>query len=206
MLTYKKPSIRHISNTKASTLAFCVTVIFLVSGCAQSEIPKSPGTAVQSQPQCSVPCSAELTANSFSAPTASALPPYSSRLLLADINEVYTLSNAELNREISRLSNSTEPHARIKLALLLSRTHQAADTQRALNLLTSVIAQSQGSANSWYLWAQLLYPVLEDQHKLLLQLSQQSHNLRENNRLIEELNRKIDALRAIETSLNTRAP
>lgn len=137
-------------------------------------------------------------------PPTSATEPYLNKLLLADINRIYALQNSALTDEIAQLSGHTDEPSRIKLALVLSRTHQVADSQRALDILKDIFNQASDSNNAWYLWAQLLYPLIEEQHKLNSQLAQQNRSLRDNARQIEDLTQKLNALRAIEESLSTR--
>lgn len=137
------------------------------------------------------------------APSSSTLA-YLNDLLLKEMQALYAIPAKELPQEIANLERQNNAHAKLKLALLLTRTQQATNTQRALTLLEEIQAQTQDINNAWYVWAQLLYPIIAEQHTLNVRLAQQGRILRENTKQIEELKQKLSDLRAIEQSLRTR--
>lgn len=178
----------------------CATLVCTVTGCASSgePAPNNAGSITRCQVQ-HVP-----TLVCPSAPQPGTPESYFNQLLMSDVERIYGLPSDQLAVEIVRLSNAQDTASRIKLALMLSRTHQVADSQRALALLKEITLQSDTSDVSWSLWAQLLYPVIEEQHRTNQQLAQQAKTLRDNTRQIGDLTQKLNALRALEEDLSTR--
>lgn len=125
--------------------------------------------------------------------------------LVAFSDRLHTLGAPELAQEISRLSGSTDSLSRLKLALALGQVHQAADTTRAISILQRVTTDlSDPEAAHWGPIAHLFFVRFLEQRKLEEQLDRQGQQMREDARRIDGLNHKINALRAIERSLNTR--
>lgn len=119
-------------------------------------------------------------------------------------HSIYRLSGSEIHKEIARLGQKKDPTSQLQLALLLARTHSPADSQKALNLLTSIITQDETLQTPQATLARLFYPLVEEQHKTNTQLAQQNRTLKENGQEINALRDKLNALRAIEDSLSTR--
>lgn len=138
----------------------------------------------------------------------------SNRRLLAAHERLRELGTADLAREIARLAQATDPEARVELALALAYSRSNGDLARALALLEPIArpaaaaseaaAQPAEAAAPWAPFARFLHSRLSEQRRLEEQLERQGQQLREQQRRLEQLGAQIDALRAIERSLNTR--
>jgi hypothetical protein len=127
------------------------------------------------------------------------------KFLLAYAERLRTLKPAELATEIAALGEpGPQPMAQMQLALALMHSHQPVDTARALGLFQRVVAQEQPGALPYKPLARLLAAQLLDQRKLEESVERQSQQLREQQRRIEQLTERLEAMRAIERSLNTR--
>lgn len=94
----------------------------------------------------------------------------------------------------------------MRLALALMHTHQPVDTARALGLLQRVVNQSAPDSAPLKPLARLLAARLQDLRRLEDTVERQGQQLRESQRRIEQLNERLEAMRAIERSLTTRPP
>lgn len=113
----------------------------------------------------------------------------------------------ELGKEISRLSATEEMAAEktLVLAIALSHTRQAVDTARALGLVQRVLANNAtDEAQALQPLARLVEARLLQQRRLEDQLEKQSQQLRDTQRRNDQLNERLEAVRAIERSLTTR--
>lgn len=125
------------------------------------------------------------------------------KFLLAYAERLRTLSPGELTTEIAALGEpGRQPMAQMQLALALAHTHQAADTARALGLLQRVAATNNPAALAYQPLARLLAGRLLDQRRLEEALERQTQQSREQQRRIEQLTDRLEAMRAIERSLN----
>ena len=98
------------------------------------------------------------------------------------------------------------PLRQMQLALALMQFPQAVDTARALGLLQRVVSSALPDATPLKPLARLLAQRLLDQRKLEEGLERQSQQLRENQRRIDQLSDRLEAMRTIERSLTTRPP
>ena len=103
-------------------------------------------------------------------------------------------------------SPTTAPAATLELALALSQTRNPADTGRALALLDPIAKSPSPEQQPWQGLARLLQMRLGEQRRLEEQLDRQGKELRESQRNVQQLNEKLEALKAIERSLNNRVP
>ncbi len=137
------------------------------------------------------------------------------RLLLAYQERLAQLgppgpSNAQLLApELQRLGDgSASPQAAMELALLLGGTRTPGDLQRALALLEAV--QRNPEAAPWHGLARLLATRYAEQRRSEEQAERLAQQLRdaqrESQRRLDQLNEKLEALKAIERSLNSRPP
>lgn len=101
---------------------------------------------------------------------------------------------------------SIAPLRQMQLALALMQLPQAVDTARALGLLQRVVSSALPDATPLKPLARLLAQRLLEQRKLEEGLERQSQQLRENQRRIDQLSDRLEAMRAIERSLTTRPP
>jgi hypothetical protein len=98
------------------------------------------------------------------------------------------------------------PLRQMQLALALMHSPQAVDTARALGLVQRVVGSTDAEATPLKPLARLLAHQLMEQRRLEDGLERQSQQLREHQRRIDQLNERLEAMRAIERSLTTRPP
>lgn len=98
------------------------------------------------------------------------------------------------------------PEQSVELAWLLSLMRT--DTARALELLQGVLQRTDPEARAWQRPAWLLKSLLSEQRRLEEQLDRLNTQLRDhqrdNQRRIDQLQEKLEALKSIERSLNQR--
>ncbi len=120
-----------------------------------------------------------------------------------------SLGAQALAPELQRLGDgSASPQAAVELALLLGATRTPGDLQRALGLLEGV--QRNPDAAPWHGLARLLATRYTEQRRSEEQAERLAQQLRdaqrESQRRLDQLNEKLEALKAIERSLNSRPP
>ncbi len=126
--------------------------------------------------------------------------------VLAYADRVRLLGPAELATEITSLGDGGDiPHLQLQLALALVQTHQPVDTARALGLVQRVVASTQPQAAALQPLARLLAARLMEQRRLEDQYDRQSQQIRDAQRRIDQLNERLEAMRAIERSLTPRS-
>jgi hypothetical protein len=127
--------------------------------------------------------------------------------LLSYADRLQALSPADLAAEIVVQGDPGNVALRqMQLALALMHLRQPADTARALGLVQRVIAHTGPESLPLKPLARLLANRLMDQRKLEDNVERQAQQLRESQRRIEQLNDRLEAMRAIERSLTTRPP
>lgn len=117
-------------------------------------------------------------------------------------DRVRALPAAELGQEIQRLGDT--PFAAlpaVQLALALGKSRTTSNTARAQSLLQRVIADSSPQAQALQPFARVLSAQIADQRRADEQAERQAQQLREAQRRIEQLNDRLEAVRAIERSL-----
>lgn len=134
------------------------------------------------------------------------------RLLLYN-DQLRQLPAAELPGEIARLNAALAaappaqmPAATVELALALAQTRNPADTARALALLDPIARTPSTEQQPWQALTRLLVVRIGEQRRLEELLERQANQLRESQRNVQQLNEKLEALKAIERSLNNRPP
>lgn len=127
-------------------------------------------------------------------------------LVLAQTDRTLRMTSADLSKEIARLSELEESFIEtpLLLAVALAQTRQPVDTARALGLLQRVLGNNGPAAQALHPLARLMESRLLQQRRLEDQLDRQSQQLREAQRRNEQLNERLEAVRAIERSLTTR--
>jgi len=125
-------------------------------------------------------------------------------LLYAD--RVRGMDAAALTREAAGLASGSEMAGTpdLRLALVLVQTRQPADTARALGLVQRTLARPD--AAPLHPLARLLEARLLQQRRLEEQLERTNHQLREVQRRNDLLDKQLEAMRALERSLNKRTP
>lgn len=131
------------------------------------------------------------------------------RQLLAQHERLLKLSAAELGQEVAPREDAKQtPAAATQLALALVLHRSNGDLVRAQGLLDQVLRDPTPEALPWQPLARLLQGRLAEQRRLEEQidrLNQQARDSqRDNQRRLDQLNEKLEALKAIERSLNTR--
>ena len=190
--------------------ATAIAVPLLLAGCATSTTPRPasskvpPPPVVQNLPAPVVPVEAEPTAPAtqpainFIAATSG---PVAAALAYGD--KVRTLGPPELAAEISRLGEPGEvPLTQVQLALALAQTRQGADLGRAQGLLQRVAANQSPEAQQLAPLARLLSARYGEQRRVEDERDKQAQQLKDSQRRIDQLNDRLEALRAIERSFS----
>ncbi|HET8744451.1 MAG TPA: hypothetical protein VFM98_02525, partial [Ramlibacter sp.] len=115
---------------------------------------------------------------------------------------VRALPAAELAQEVQRLGDNTySPLRGIQLALALAQTRTAANTARAQAILQRVQADPGSEPQGLQSFARWLAAQLAEQRRNEEAAERQAQQLRDAQRRIDQLNERLEALRAIERSL-----
>jgi len=191
--------------------AAAIAVAWLLAGCAASstvprpapsEVPPPP--VVQNLPVPVVPVEAEPTAPAtqpainFIAATSG---PVAAALAYAD--KVRSMGPPEVTAEISRLGEPGEvPLTQVQLALVLAQTRQGADLARAQGLLQRVAANQAPEAQQLAPLARTLSARYGEQRRVEDERDKQAQQLKDSQRRIDQLNDRLEALRAIERSFS----
>jgi hypothetical protein len=141
------------------------------------------------------------------------LPEAAAKRFLAYHEQLRTLSNTELAQETTRVnalvqanSAAAAPASVLELALALAQQsrNNPADTARAIALLDPLSRSSLPELAPWQPLARLLMSRLSDQRWLQEQLERQGAQLRDVQRIQQQTYEKLEALKAIERSLNAK--
>jgi TolA-binding protein len=125
--------------------------------------------------------------------------------VLAYADRLRSLPSPELAQEITRLNDSAAaPERQMQLALALLQTRVPADGQRAHGLLQRVAGHDTPEARPLHPLARLLAAQWSEQRRVEEQLERQAQQLRDGQRRIDQLNDRLQALRAMERSLPSR--
>lgn len=122
--------------------------------------------------------------------------------LLAFHERVREMSAGDLAREAARLAETpSQPRAALALAIVLAQTHNPGDLPRALALIEPIARSVHPSAAPWQPFARWLAARYAEQRRLEEQLERQTQLLRDQQRRLDQLGEKLDALKAIERSI-----
>lgn len=122
--------------------------------------------------------------------------------VVAYAERVRTLPSGELAQEVQRLGDTSyAPQRAVQLALALAQSRTAAPVQRAQSLLQRVQADASTEARGLHAFARLLSAQLADQRRADELAERQAQQLRDAQRRIDQLNDRLEAVRAIERSL-----
>ena len=126
--------------------------------------------------------------------------------VLAQADRTLRMPAAELAREIARLGEAEDATVEtpLLLAVALAQTRQPVDTARALGLVQRVMGNTAAAAQPLHPLARLMEARLLQQRRLEDQLERQAQQLRDAQRRNDQLNERLEAVRAIERSLTTR--
>ncbi len=219
------PGARAPSAGPAIRLALCTLWTALaLSGCA---VPPEPAPAPPAAPPAAAPQpvpepdmdkpDADTAAAAPSTPGEAADTPKPERAasvslprqMLQYADRVRALSPPELTAEIARLSDAQAgsgavPENAFRLSLALLQTRQPADTARSLGLLQKLLADGRPAAVVLQPLARFVENRLLQQRRLEDQTDRQGQQIRDMQRRIDQLNERLEAMRAIERSLNAR--
>jgi DNA repair ATPase RecN len=92
----------------------------------------------------------------------------------------------------------------MQLALALTQTRVPSDGVRAQALIQRVLANTREEVRGLHPLAWMLASRYNDQKRLEEQIDKQNQQLRDNQRRIDQLNERLEAVRAIERSLTAR--
>jgi len=132
------------------------------------------------------------------------------RHLLATEDRLSALNTADLGTEAARTIDGPTVEQQMDQALALSMTHNGGDLARAQTLLDLVLHNNAPQADPWRALARLLAYRLGEQKRAEDAAERNAQQLRDaqrdNQRKLDDANSKLEALKAIERSLNTRQP
>ena len=127
------------------------------------------------------------------------------RHVLRHAERIRTLPLPELQQEIVRLNESpVTPKSTLELALALGQTRAPGDLQKAIGLLEGLARSTEPEAAPWQPMARMTLARFVDMRRLEEQIDKQNQQLRDSQRRIDQLNEKLEALKAIERSLAPR--
>ncbi|QCB48231.1 hypothetical protein [Hydrogenophaga sp. PAMC20947] len=98
------------------------------------------------------------------------------------------------------------PKILMQFALALLQTREPVETARALGLLQRVASSTEADASAYTALAHVLIDNLTTIRRLEDNLERTTQQLRESQRRIDALNERLDAMRAIERSMNAPPP
>ena len=164
-----------------------VAVALLAAGCAQQ-----PPRTIVKEVRVEVPVQVPVVA-----PTDNA-----ARIVLNANDRLRQLSPLELGQEVApRDDASLPPGNAVQLALALMFSHNNGETFRAQTLLDQVLRDARPEANEWRPIAQFLADRVAEQRRMEGELEKTKQVRDDLQRRLDEANRKLEALKAIERSL-----
>ena len=179
----------------------------LLAGCAAPRKPAAeavalPHAAVPPPPPPVTPVEAEPVAPATQpGGIFSQLTPGPVGAMLAYADKVRPLGPNELASELARLSDLAEtPTTQMQTAIVLAQTRVPADLVRAQGLLQRVMANPSAEAQPLQPLARTLAARYGEQRRVEDDRERQAQQLRDAQRRIDQLNDRIEALRAIERS------
>jgi hypothetical protein len=125
--------------------------------------------------------------------------------LLTYAERLRVLNPTDLAAEIVVLGDpGNVPLRQMQLGLALMHTHLPADTARSLGLMQRVVGHPGPESLQLKPLARLMAERLTEMRRLEDSTERNLQQLRESQRRIEQLNERLEAMRAIERSLNSR--
>lgn len=196
----------------AGLLALCA----LLGACATGTPASAPAPAappVAATPEPPPPPPLRPVEADPQAPATQMQPPAQGALgtVLAHADRVRSLPAAELTAEIARLNEANQaagnadPTLQMQQALALAQTRSAPDLARALALLQRVGNDNSPSGRALQPLARLLAARYGEQRKVEEERDRHAQQARDAQRRIDQLNDRLEALRAIERSFGRPA-
>jgi hypothetical protein len=135
------------------------------------------------------------------------------RRLLAYHDQLRQMSAGDLANEITRLNavvavnaNAAPADAVLELSLALALQHNGGDVARALGLLEQLARSPAPELQPLQPLVRMLLGRVAEQRRLEDLLAREVAQRREQQRNLQQLNEKLEALKAIERSMTTRPP
>lgn len=204
------PSLSPIRTARLQIGTLVLAPAALLAGCTSPAPPRSPPAPVAMVVPAPVPVAPPAEPAPQPPAPASAPAPAVAQvtLALAYADRVQRMPPAELTREIARLGEAEDTLAAspLNLALALAQTRQPVDTARALAQVQRLLGHNDPAMQPLQPLARLLEARLLQQRRLEEQLERQSQQLRDAQRRTDQLNERLEAVRAIERSMTARPP
>jgi hypothetical protein len=175
-----------------------------LAACAAPTAPKPAPEPMRAMALPAAPA-APAPVQTAAAPAAAPAPANGANPLEAAIGyaeRVRSLAPPDLAQEVQRLGDTPySPLRATQLALALGQSRTAANTTRAQSLLQRVQADPTSEAAGLQPFARLLAAQIAEQRRADEQAERQAQQLRDAQRRIDQLNDRLEAVRAIERSL-----
>jgi hypothetical protein len=130
------------------------------------------------------------------------------RHFFATQDRLSTLNTADLSVEANRSIDASSVQAQVDQALALAQTHVPGDAARAQAMADQIVHNTSPQADPWRGPARFLFALLSEQRRAEDQAERSAQQMRDsqrdNQRKLDQLNEKLEQLKAIERSLNTR--
>ncbi|MEJ8854595.1 hypothetical protein WKW79_08445 [Variovorax robiniae] len=127
--------------------------------------------------------------------------PAPSAVVLAYADRIRALGGNDLGNEIARLGDpSDSPQTQMQLAIALAQTRNPPDLVRAISLMQRVIGNPSPEAQPLQPLARALVQRYNEQRRVEDDRDRQAQQVKESQRRIDQLNDRMEALRAIERS------
>ena len=181
-------------------LAACVAAAAACTSVKPREAPAAPAVIIARPPPA-------LPAPVAAAPAAQPEPPQTAAAVLAldYADRLRAMTVPALAQEIARLGEpGAAPGRQLQLALALALTRVPSDLQRAQGLLQRVLDNGSDEARALHPLARLLAAQYGEQRRADEATERQAQQLRDAQRRIDQLNDRLEAVRAIERSLSAR--
>jgi hypothetical protein len=181
---------------RACRLPYLVFALAFAAGLYGCAAPAQP-LPVAPPPMMSLPAPPPAAA-----PAASTSP---AEAMLAYAERIRSLQPPELAQEINGLGDPQDsPQRLMQLAIALGAARTPANGARAQTLLQRLLAQNQTQAQALHPLARMLLAQQAETRRMEEQLERQNQQTKEAHRRIDQLNDRLEALRAVERSLLLR--
>ena len=184
------------------------SLAFWISGCATTppSAPPPPAPVMCERPPLEeTPASTSTAAVGNNPRTVAMTQPEGNVALLAYADRVRMMSIGELGAEIARLNDMPDAtrgaYADLQLAVALGQTRQPQDMQRALGVLQRLSGATGEDARRLQPMGRLIAARYAEQRRVEDLLDKQNAAMRDTQRRMDQLNERLEAVRAIERSL-----
>ncbi|MDM0038355.1 hypothetical protein QTH89_18135 [Variovorax sp. J22G21] len=182
--------------------ALVAATAMLMAGCAA---PPQPPAEAQVPPPAPAPRVLPVEVEPAAPASRLTPPPPGSpapiAMMLAYADKVRPLNGNDLAAEIARLGDPADsPTTQMQLALALAQTRVSADLARAAGLMQRVMANPSPEAQALHPLARALTSRYFEQRRVEDDRDRQAQQVRDAQRRIDQLNDRMEALRAIERS------